>query len=302
MRHIFILAVRAKVPDKQTRGILALGDATVGPTFSVLRFNQIFVGPCGICIAHHNIRRNELAVGQFNPDSCAIFNTYTRHRGVVANGDVAGLYQIYQGFHDGACATHGGMHTPAVFQNMDQRINTGDRKRIATDQQGVKTHHDTQLRVLDVLRHHAVNGAPSFHANQVWHGFDHFGDRVKSDHAHLLETQFKALLRRLHEVLKTLHILWAELGNFCQHGLLVIAVIEMGAVVEADAVERRHQTQVDMVLHLFAAQREQLFNQIGQCDDGGACIKGKAVLFVHIGATTRHVQFFKNLNLVALDA
>ena len=166
----------------------------------------------------------------------------------------------------------------------------------------MKTHDDAKFGVLDVLRHHAMNGAPSFHANQVWHGFDHFGDRVKSDHAHLLETQFKALLRRLHEVLKTLHILWAELGNFCQHGLLVIAVIEMGAVVKTDAVERRHQTQVDMVLHLFAAQREQLFNQIGQCDDGGACIKGKAVLFVHIGATTRHVQFFKNLNLVALDA
>ena len=166
----------------------------------------------------------------------------------------------------------------------------------------MKTHHDAQFGVLDVLRHHAVNRAPSFHANQVWHGFDKFGHRVKGNHAHLLKTQFVAIFRGFHEILKTLYILWAELGNFSQHGLLVIAVIEMGAVIETDAVERRHQTQVDMVFHFFAAQREQLFNQIGQCDDGGASIESEAVLFVNIGTTTGHVQFFKNLNLVALDA
>ena len=57
-----------------------------------------------------------------------------------------------------------------------------------------------------------------------------------------------------------------------------------------------------MVFHFFAAQREQLFNQIGQSDDGGTGIKSEAVLFVHIGTTTGHVQFFENLNLVALDA
>ena len=124
--NVAVLAIGAEVPDKQTRGILALGDASVGPTVSVLRLNQIFVGPCRISIADHDVRPNEFTVGQFDTDSRTILYADTRHWAVVANRDVAGLYQINQGFHDGARATHGGMHTPAVFQNMDQRIDTGD--------------------------------------------------------------------------------------------------------------------------------------------------------------------------------
>ena len=99
-----------------------------------------------------------------------------------------------------------------------------------------------------------------------------------------------------------MHILRTELGNFRQHGLLVVAVIEVGTVIKADTVEGRHQTQVHMVFHLLAAQREQLFNQIGPGDDGGAGIESEAVLCVYIGASTCHVQLFKNLNLVAFDA
>ena len=47
-----------------------------------------------------------------------------------------------------------------------------------------------------------------------------------------------------------------------------------------------------MVLHIATTQREQLFNQMGQRDDGGTCIKGKAILFMHISTTTRSVKFF----------
>ena len=57
-----------------------------------------------------------------------------------------------------------------------------------------------------------------------------------------------------------------------------------------------------MVFHLFAAQREQFFQILRHGDDGRTRIKSETVLLVHIGAATRHVQFFQHLHLIAFDA
>ena len=56
-----------------------------------------------------------------------------------------------------------------------------------------------------------------------------------------------------------------------------------------------------MVLHALAAQGKELFNQVRQGDDGGARIKGEAVLLVHIGAAAGCIQFFQHLHAVAFD-
>ena len=102
--------------------------------------------------------------------------------------------------------------------------------------------------------------------------------------------------------MKALHIGRVEGGDLRQHGCVVVAVIKVRAVVKADAVEGGHQAQVDMVFHVFAAQGEQLFDQVRQGDDGRARVEGEAVLLVHISAAASHVELFEHLYLVALDA
>ena len=166
----------------------------------------------------------------------------------------------------------------------------------------MKAHDDAQLGVLDVLRHQAVNRTPSLHARQIGHGLDHIANGFKGHHAQLDKTQLETLLRRHHQVLETLHIFRTELGNLIEHLLVVVAVVKVRAIVKPNAVERRHQAQINMVFHLAATQCEQLGNQVRQGDDGGACVKGETVLLVHIGAAAWGIEFFQHLNAISFDA
>ena len=99
-----------------------------------------------------------------------------------------------------------------------------------------------------------------------------------------------------------MHIFRAEFGNLIKHFFVVVAVIKVRAIVKPDAVERRHQAQIDMVFHVAATQRKKLCNEVRQGDDGGARIKGKTILFVHIGSAARRIQFLEHLNAITFDA
>jgi hypothetical protein len=166
----------------------------------------------------------------------------------------------------------------------------------------MKAHDDTQLGVLDVLGHQAVDGAPSLHASQIGHGLDHIAKGFKRHHAELDEAKLETFLRRHHQVFETLHVFWAELRNLREHLLVVVAVIKMRPVVKTDPIERRHQTQVDMVFHLPTAQGEELGNQVRQGDDGGTRIKRKTILLVHVSTAPGGIQLFQHLNAIAFHA
>ena len=185
---------------------------------------------------------------------------------------------------------------------MDERVNAGDRIGVAANEQRMKTHDDAQLGMLDVLRHQTVNRAPSLHACQVGHCLDHIANGFEGHHAQFDKAKLKTLFRSNHQIFEALHIFRTEFGNLIKHFFVVVAVIEMRTVVKANAIERRHQAQVDMVFHVFAAQRKKLGNKVRQGNDGWACIKGEAILLVHIGTTTWCVEFFKHLNAVAFHA
>ena len=166
----------------------------------------------------------------------------------------------------------------------------------------MKAHDNAQLGVLDVLRHQTVNRAPSLHARQIGHGLDHITNGFKGHHAQLDKTQLETLLRRHHQVLKTLHIFRAEFGNLIEHLLVVVAVVKVRAIVKPNAVERRHQAQINMVFHFTAAQCEQLGNEVRQGDDGRAGVEGKAILLMHISTATGRIELFQHLNAITFDA
>ena len=121
--------------------------------FAVLRLHQMPVGPGGIAIADDDIGRNEFAVGQFHATGTPVLHADAGDRRAVADGHTTPFKQFDQLPHDGTRAAHGRVHAPAPLQRVNERIHASDRVRIATDQQRVKTHDDTQLGVLDVLGH-----------------------------------------------------------------------------------------------------------------------------------------------------
>ena len=126
VRHIGVLAVGAKVPDKQTRRIVAFGNALVAPMASVLWLDQVLVRPGGVAIADHDVGGYNLAAVQDHAGGGAVVHLNACDSGVVADGNVALLQQVHQGLHDGTRAAHGRVHAPAPFQNVDERVNAGD--------------------------------------------------------------------------------------------------------------------------------------------------------------------------------
>ena len=140
------------------------------------------------------------------------------------------------------------------------------------------------------------------HARQIGHGLDDVANGFKGHHAQLDKTQLETLLRRHHQVLKTLHIFWAEFGNLIEHLLVVVAVVKVSAIVKSNAVERRHQAQINMVFHFTTTQCEKLGNEVRQGDDGRAGVEGKAILLMHISTATGGIELFQHLNAITFDA
>ena len=198
VRHVGVLALGAKVPNEQARRVVAFCNALVAPVAPVLWLDQVLVGPGRVAVADHDVGGHHLAAGQHHAGGGAVVYLDTGDSGVVADGDVALLQQVDQGLDNGTGAAHGRVHAPAPLQDVDERVHAGDRKRVATDEQGVKAHDDAQLGVLNVLGHQAVDGAPGLHARQVGQGLDDIGDGLKGDHAQLLKAQLKAALGGLH--------------------------------------------------------------------------------------------------------
>ena len=152
-----------------------------------------------------------------------------------------------------------------------------------------------------MLGYQTVNRAPSLHARQIGHGLDHIANGFKGHHAQLDKTQLETLLRRYHQVLKTLYVFRTEFGNLLEHLLVVVAVVKVRTIVKANSVERRHQAQINMVFHLVATQRKKLGDEVRQSNDGRAGVKGETILLVNIGATTRRIQFLEHLNAITFD-
>ena len=126
VRHIGVLAIGAKVPHKQAHGIAAVVNLAIGPMAAMLGCDQMFVGPCGVGIAHHNVGGHEATVLQLHAHGFVVLNADRRDGRVVMNGNTAAFQQTHQALHDGAGAAHGRMHTPGALQRIDQGIGTGD--------------------------------------------------------------------------------------------------------------------------------------------------------------------------------
>ena len=116
-----------------------------------------------------------------------------------------------------------------------------------------------QALVLDECRDEAVHAAPTAKAHQVGRDAGHVGPMEERHVAELLEADAVDLLAGDHEAVIAVDVVGCEAGDFGAHGVGVAAVVEGGAVMEADAVERVDGAQLDIVGEAAAAQGPKLF-------------------------------------------
>ena len=126
--------------------------------------------------------------------------------------------------------------------------------------------------------------------------------RVVGDGAELLEAELVALLRLGDETFVAGQVGRADAADLLAVGRGVVAVVEVRAVVEADAIERAHRHQRHVVGEAPAAQRPQLFQHEGRGDDGRAGVEGEAVLLPDTGAAAGLLELFQHRDAVALAA
>ena len=124
--HLRVLHRCAKVPNKQAHRIATLVDFAIGPVASVLRCHQVFVSPCGVSVADHDVCWNEFTVAEFNTCGAAlVVDSDLGDRCIQAYVHTTLSEQTHQALHDGTGATHGRVHTPFAFERIDQGICTG---------------------------------------------------------------------------------------------------------------------------------------------------------------------------------
>lgn len=82
--------------------------------------------------------------------------------------------------------------------------------------------------------------------------------------------------------------------NLTGHGLHVVRVIDDGAVLPEEAIERRDRHQVDVVGQPFARRLEELLETMRRGDHGGAGVEREPLVLVDVGAPARLVALLED--------
>ena len=191
------------------------------------------------------------------------------------------------------------MHPVQPLQMRDQAVIGRGRQRVPADQQWMKAEHGPQRRIGEVVGHFAEHRAVPVELDHLRRAFQREPEGVERNGRQILECGFVDRLTDLEVAVVGVDIRRIELGHLCAHLVDVAGVIEHPAIIEPDLVERVHRDKVDVVGQGFAAQRPQLFEQIGCGDDRRAKIEDVPVPFLDQRTTAGAVKPFQNRDLVA---
>ena len=118
----------------------------------------------------------------------------------------------------------------------------------------------------------------------------------------LLEADAEDRFAGAHEILVAGDVVRRQLPDRGAHFRRVARVVERGAVVEANTVERRDRPQFDVVGQPLAAQLPQFLEQERCSDDGGARVEREAVLAENVGAAAGCIELLQDGRPIAAGA
>jgi len=115
----------------------------------------------------------------------------------------------------------------------------------------------------------------------------------------LLESDSENALAHLDERIVASHIPGRESPDLGAHPLGIAGIVELGAIVEPDAVERVYGTQIDLIREPASAQLPQLFQQKRCCDHRRSGIEHVPFLAEDSRPSTRLVESLQHRNPIA---
>ena len=254
-----------------------------------MRGEQAGVGPGAVRVGDDDVGGDGLAALQHHPGSAPGGNRDALDGGARPDCAASVRHQPGQAADQRARATQRVMHAPAALEEGDQRVDGAGAERIAAHQQRVEGQHGAQALVLDVAAHGGMHAAMAAQPQQGGQHAHHVGQAVERDVAELFKADAVDRLRLGHEAVVAGHVGRGEAGDLGAHGGRVAGVVELAAVGEADAVERRHRNQRHVRSQGAAAELPQLLEQEGGGDDGWPGVESEAVLAMHLGAPARLV-------------
>ncbi len=182
---------------------------------------------------------------------------------------------------------------PAIaLELVDQRIDGTRRHRIAADQQGVERQRLAQLLVLHEGRNHRIDAAPRLIFGQRRCRLHHRGKVEKRDMAELFIALAINARRIVEKPAIPVDIGGIEPRDLAHQDIVVIGVIEIGAVGPVEPVKGIDGRQRHIIGQPVPGQRPQFLQRIGRGDDGGSGIEGETVALPIISAPARLVAAF----------
>ncbi len=106
----------------------------------------------------------------------------------------------------------------------------------------------------------------------------------------LAEADVEDALGVREEALPALDVAGREARDLGAHLCSVAAVVERGAVVEADPVEGIGRHERDVIAHALAGERPELFEEKGSGHDGRTGVEREAVLAEDARASSRLLE------------
>ncbi len=173
---------------------------------------------------------------------------------------------------------------------MDQGVDAGGGKRIATHQQRLNAESPAQSVVFEVVLGELPHRAIAAKANQVWHLLEHEPQLVKGHVGKLAKANIENLFRVGQQFFVAVDVGRINAFDFFQRIVDAAAVVQVRAVVELVSIPRRYWQDLNVVLDLAIEKLKQLIEEKGRSNHGWSGVEDEAIALESLGATAKLIQ------------
>ncbi len=254
--QLVMMMIQAKIEHKQgVAHALVLQCLSLSHRRGMLT-QQIMVGVNHVCVGGDGAGREYPAIFEMDSRNPVFLRFQPGHAGIQFHFATQILEQFHHALHQCARAAAREPDPPFTFQRMNQRVDGGGGKGIAAHQQRVKGERLTQVFILNVACHLAVNTAPGLQFCQLRRGTQHVAEREKR-HGAQFQIAFgehgAGVSQKTAIAFDITRIKGGDLRF--QFGLIVV-ITEDPAGLPAETIKGPDRQQLNIVSELFTCQRK----------------------------------------------